>query len=340
MEKMNSKEGVLLEIGNYGELHPKEIKWLWEPFIPAGKVILLQGDPGEGKSYFMLAIAAILTIGKPLPLSNDRHEPMNVIYQTMEDDLEDTVLPRFIKCGGDRNRIFYINEKKAPLTFTDIRIKEAIVQTEAKLLVLDTLSSYIGNCQVNAANEVRPRFNSLIETARETDCAIVIIHHLNKTMNTKAVYRTPGSIDLVGAVRGSLLIGRSKENDNEHILVQQKSNFAKLGTAISFTIDEDGVHFISRLQKTADELLVSYIPPVISGRPNVKLEQAMEIISEILSDGNEHEATECEKILRQESISMTTAKKAKSILGVVSVKRKSGWKWILPEEENGVSNRA
>ena len=94
------------------------------------------------------------------------------------------------------------------------------------MLILDPLSSYIGDCQINAANEVRPRFNCLIRIAKETGCAIVIINHLNKMFGTKAIYRTPGSIDIVGAVRSALLIGRNGDNEDERILVQQKANLA------------------------------------------------------------------------------------------------------------------
>ncbi len=138
------------------EIEPREIEWLWYPFIPYGKVTLLQGDPDDGKSTFMLTIAALLTRGEPLPFTDTGkpHEPISVIYQTTEDDADDTIVPRFIKANGDRERLLFISEKESPL------------------------SSYIGDCQINAANEVRPRFNYLIRIAKETGCAIVIIKHL------------------------------------------------------------------------------------------------------------------------------------------------------------------
>ncbi len=211
MQNATQTNNARLELIKASEIEPKKIEWLWYPFIPYGKVTLLQGDPGDGKSTFMLTIAALLTRGEPLPFTETGKPPtpISVIYQTTEDDADDTIVPRFIKANGDRERLLFISEKESPLTFDDGRILSAIRETGARVLILDPLSSYIGDCQINAANEVRPRFNCLIRIAKETGCAIVIINHLNKMFGTKAIYRTPGSIDIVGAVRSALLIGRN-----------------------------------------------------------------------------------------------------------------------------------
>lgn len=173
MQNANQTNNARLELIKASEIEPKEIEWLWYPFIPYGKVTLLQGDPGDGKSTFMLTIAALLTRGEPLPFTDTGkpHEPISVIYQTTEDDADDTIVPRFIKANGDRERLLFISEKESPLTFDDGRILSAIRETGARVLILDPLSSYIGDCQINAANEVRPRFNCLIRIAKETGCA-------------------------------------------------------------------------------------------------------------------------------------------------------------------------
>ena len=149
---------VELEVVRASEITPKEVRWLWYPYIPFGKVTLLQGDPGDGKSKLMLTLSALLSQGKPLPFADesDAHEPMTVIYQTTEDDADDTVVPRFIASDGDRERLIFISENKKNLTFGDNRIREAIERYGAGLLILDPLSSYIGDgCSLNAANETR-----------------------------------------------------------------------------------------------------------------------------------------------------------------------------------------
>ena len=97
---------VELEVVRASEITPREVKWLWYPYIPFGKVTLLQGDPGDGKSKLMLALSALLSQGKPLPFADESntHEPMTVIYQTTEDDADDTVVPRFIALSAKTKR--------------------------------------------------------------------------------------------------------------------------------------------------------------------------------------------------------------------------------------------
>ncbi len=137
---------VPLEIIKASEIEPKEVKWLWYPYIPFGKVTLLQGDPGDGKSKLMLSIAALLSKGEPIPFTEtEENEPMTIIYQTTEDDADDTVVPRFNSAGGDGENLIFIKEDEKTLSFGDNRIREAIEKYNAKLLILDPLSSYIQN---------------------------------------------------------------------------------------------------------------------------------------------------------------------------------------------------
>ena len=177
---------VPLEVVKASEIEPKEVKWLWYPYIPVGKVTLLQGDPGDGKSKLMLSIAALLSKGEPLPFTEtEENEPMTIIYQTTEDDADDTVVPRFNSAGGNGENLIFIKEDEKSLSFGDNRIREAIEMYHAKLLILDPMSSYIGeSCSMNNANETRAEFNHLIAVAKDTGCAIVIIAHMNKMRDT------------------------------------------------------------------------------------------------------------------------------------------------------------
>ena len=102
---------VPLEVVKASEIEPKEVKWLWYPYIPVGKVTLLQGDPGDGKSKLMLSIAALLSKGEPLPFTEtEENEPMTIIYRTTEDDADDTVVPRFNSAGGNGENLIFIKE--------------------------------------------------------------------------------------------------------------------------------------------------------------------------------------------------------------------------------------
>ena len=102
---------IKTDIISADKIEVKEVRWLWPGYIPYGKITLLQGDPGDGKSTFMLTLAALLTTGQSLPFCDEEIEPMNVIYQTTEDDAEDTVVPRFIQAGGDTTKLHFIDEK-------------------------------------------------------------------------------------------------------------------------------------------------------------------------------------------------------------------------------------
>ncbi len=320
-----------LEIIKGSEIEPKEVEWLWHPYIPYGKVTLIQGDPGDGKSTFVLNLAALLTTSRPLPFTDEEREPITVIYQNTEDDADDTVLPRFINADGNPDRLLFINESKKSLNFSDERISEAIRQTGAKLLILDPLSSYIGgDVSLNLANEVRGQFNSLINAARENKCAIVVVGHMNKAQGLKALYRTTGSIDVVGAVRSALLIARTSRDMSctERIMAVQKSNLAPAGQAIVFSVSEKGIDWIEQRDLSADDILGN---STVFGRPDEKLTEAKDFIGSMLADGM-LASTECENRLKAAGIKPTTTKKAKKELGVLSEKIGQVWYWELPNK--------
>lgn len=326
-----------LKIISSTNVEVREINWLWYPFIPRGKVTILQGDPGEGKSTFMLTLAAYLTRGEALPFTDcgEPPDPITVLYQSTEDDYDDTIVPRFIKAGGIRDRLAFIDESEYPLTFDDDRILEGIKQTGAKLLVLDPLASYIGDCSLNASNEVRQKFNALINAARETDCAIVVVNHMNKMPGLKAIYRTPGSIDVAGAVRSILLLARDPDEEDKRYLVQTKMNLASKGDALEFRIEDGGIKFTGITDKTADEILRKQDFVSGIGRPDVKLQEAKEVIEELLAAGAAVPAENCEAVLKKNGIRRSTAQTAKRELGIESVRIQERWYWKLPETDEG-----
>ena len=156
------------------------VDWLWFPYIPFGKLTIVQGNPGEGKTYFAMQLAAACTNRKPLP-NMEASEPVNVIYQTAEDGLGDTVKPRLQEAGADLDRVLVIDDGDQPLTLSDERLEKAICQNGAKLLIIDPVQAFLGaNVDMNRANEVRPIFRRLGDVAQNTGCAILLIGHLNK----------------------------------------------------------------------------------------------------------------------------------------------------------------
>lgn len=323
-----------LEITKASEIEVKSVEWLWYPYIPYGKVTVVQGDSGDGKSTFILKLAAMLTKGEPMPFTDGTgQKPVNVIYQSTEDDADDTIVPRFIKAGGDTDRLLFISEKERYLSFSDERLLEAIRQTKAKLIILDPLSAYIGEgTSINSANEVRSQFRPLIEIAKEQGCAIVIVHHMNKAIGQKALNRGVGSVDVPAAARSVLLIARTdKERPNERILAQVKSNLSPTGSAILFSLDENGIVWLEETSKTADEVLGNMFASV--GRPDEQMQKAKDMLSQILADRLPKPQSEVMEKLKALGVSESTAKRAKSLLKIRSVKQGAQWFWVLPDSE-------
>jgi hypothetical protein len=192
------------------ELTP--VEWLWKPYLPFGKLSVLQGNPGEGKTYFAMHLAAACTNGKLLP-NMERMEHFNVIYQTAEDGLGDTVKPRLIEAGADLDRVLVIDDSEVQLTLSDERIEKAIVENNARLVIIDPIQAYLGaDVDMNRANEVRPIFMRLGQVAQRTGCAILLIGHLNKAAGMQSLQRGLGSIDIAAAGRvvGVLSGGRGR----------------------------------------------------------------------------------------------------------------------------------
>ena len=203
-----TEQKIELKMIRMSEVQSQEIEWLWYPFIPYGKLTIIQGDPGDGKTTMVLNLAAKLSKGEALDENMKVTEPVNVIYQTAEDGLADTVKPRLELAGADCERIIVIDESDKSLSMVDERLEEAIVRTGARLLILDPIQAYLGGgMDMNRANEARDMTKKLGALAEKTKCAIILIGHMNKASGNKAAYRGMGSIDFFAVAR-SVITGR------------------------------------------------------------------------------------------------------------------------------------
>lgn len=210
-----------LKMIKMSEVQSQEIEWLWYPFIPYGKLTIVQGDPGDGKTTLILNIAAKLSKGEGLDNDMKLMESMNIIYQTAEDGLADTVKPRLEKAGADCERILIIDESDKSLSMADERLEEAIIQTGARMLILDPIQAYLGGgMDMNRANEARDMTKRLGVLAEKYKCAIILIGHMNKASGNKAAYRGMGSIDFFAVARSVLLVGRVEGEPNIRAVVQ------------------------------------------------------------------------------------------------------------------------
>jgi archaellum biogenesis ATPase FlaH len=317
-----SRDG--LKLIRMGGVEVTEINWLWYPYIPYGKISVVQGDPGNGKTSMVLAIAAALTKGDTLPESATTAEPINVIFQTAEDGLGDTVKPRLLQAGADCDRIIVIDESEKELSLSDDRIEEALIQTGAKLFILDPLQAYLGaDVDMHRANEVRPILKRMSQLADKTGCAVVVVGHLNKGTN-QSQYRGLGSIDIQAAARSVLTVGRIN-GDNKYLraFAQGKNNLAPEGKSIAFELDPvTGFRWVGSHPITIDELL--------NGK--VDKETAAELAQTFLVaelTGKIIPAKDIFEMADERDISGRTLKRVKSAAGVRSFKKNNQWFWTI-----------
>ena len=291
------------------ELTP--VEWLWKPYLPFGKLSVLQGNPGEGKTYFAMHLAAACTNGKLLP-NMERMEPFNVIYQTAEDGLGDTVKPRLIEAGADLDRVLVIDDSDVQLTLSDERIEKAIIENNARLVIIDPIQAYLGaDVDMNRANEVRPIFMRLGQVAQRTGCAILLIGHLNKAAGMQSLQRGLGSIDIAAAVRSVMFIGKLKHDPTMRILTHEKSSLAPPGASLAFSLgDESGFRWVGEYDITADEMLSGIEP-----QRETKTQQAKDLICTLLAGGKQVLSEDIDKAALERGIPGRTVRDAKRELG-------------------------
>ncbi|WP_264176895.1 AAA family ATPase [Claveliimonas monacensis] len=325
----------------------EQIEWLLYPFIPFGKVTIIQGDPGEGKTTMVLQIIAKLTRGEPILLNKKSQkeaqqdseenlkqevlsqdnpiQPVNVIYQTAEDGLGDTIKPRLLAAGADCSRVLVIDDREQPLTMVDVRLEEAIMQTKARMVVLDPIQGFLGtDVDMHRANEIRPLMKRMAVLAEKYHCAIILIGHMNKNSNGKSSYRGLGSIDFQAAARSVLIVGRLKDEPETRVMCHVKSSLAPEGKSVAFRLDkETGFQWIGEYDISADDLL--------SGDARgQKSRIAKEFLLDILADGGMAQK-KIEEEASKQGIKKKTLRNAKQELEIDSVKRGNQWFWILSE---------
>ena len=315
-----------LKIISMDEVPVEEVEWLWYPYIPFGKLTIIHGDGGEGKTTLILQLAALLSRGEKLPCDSTEREPIKVIYQTAEDGLGDTIKPRLLAGNADCSQIKVIDESEATLTMLDERIEKAIVETGARALILDSVQAYIGaKVDMNRANEVRAILSQLGRIAGQYRCAIILVGHLNKVQGNKSNYRGLGSIDFQATARSVLIVGRLKDNPQIRVMVQDKSSLDPEGETIAFELaKENGFRGLGHYDISGDDLLCG-IPR------EKKSEQAENLILEYLSQGKYPQQALLKKA-QAIGISKRVLDEAKKELNVRSLKEGSQWYWELPEK--------
>lgn len=321
---------------------PERVRWLWPGYIPAGKVTVLDGDPGLGKSTIMIDLAARLSMGGQLP-NGKQHPPMGSILLMGEDGAADTIVPRLINAGADLERIgirdTYENDKgnEIPPGFpSDLpKLKEDIIAARAGMVVIDPIMSYL-DPDINSNNDqqVRRALMPLAQLAEETGCAIVLLRHLNKSQSGSALYRGGGSIGFVGVARSALIVVRDPDLPERVILASNKTNLGPPPPSLNYKLIgcENGAACVEWQGHNAHtaETLVQATQGGQEGRS--ALREAEDFLRDVL-EGGPLLVNSLKKQAREAGIADATLQRAKVSLGVTSQKARTQdgqYTWMLP----------
>lgn len=318
MENLNCE----LKLINMEDIKCENVEWLWYPFVPYGKITIIQGDPGEGKTTLVLQMIAKLTRGETI-INSETKEPINVIYQTAEDGLSDTIKPRLVAANADCSKVLVIDDKETPLTMLDVRLEKAISETGARLVVLDPIQGFLGaDVDMHRANEIRPVMKHIAEIAEKYRCAIILVGHMNKCNMGKSAYRGLGSIDFQAAARSVLIVGRIKNEPEIRVVCQIKNSLAPEAKSIAFKLSEkNGFEWLGECDVKAEELLCGTAK-------GMKQKTAINFLEDTLSKGKMAQ-TKIAELAEEKGISNKTLRNAKKTLEVKASKIGNQWYWEL-----------
>ena len=338
-----SKAGRQPILVSLADVRMEPLRPLWNGYLYRGKLHLVEGDPGLGKSTALLDLAARLSTGNPMPDGSPVVARVGVVILSAEDGLADTIKPRLEAAGADPSRIFAmsgVSDRPGDLPGlpSDLDAFEAaIVQSQAALAVVDPLMAYL-DPQVNSwrDQDVRRALGALMEVAERTGCAIVCVRHLNKSTGTQAVYRGGGSIGLVGAARVALLVAADPDDEQRRVLATVKNNLSPHASSLAFRLVPDEATGAARIEwlgastHHASSLLAVPTEP----EERSAIDEGVAVLEEILAAGPVR-ATIAKRAALDAGIRAATLQRAKKSAGVetrrVGGAGKDGWwEWQLP----------
>jgi hypothetical protein len=317
---------------------PTPVTWLWWPYLAIGKIAMVDGDPGIGKSLLLTQIAAALSKSYPLPDQDGKTTfatggPHVTVMLSTEDGLADTLKPRLDEAQADASKVKVLTHWKDddgelhPFTFFDMPILRAVLEEyHPRLVIIDPIQAYLGGIDINRANETRPLLAALHQLAEEYQCAIACIRHPAKAyQGGKALHRGLGSVDFIGAARTGLFVEQHPLSETKVLVAQSKSNIGPLGRTLIFSKEGGQFEWCGRSRLSAEMLAGSGRGP----DPAAFLE-AVVWLERRLEDGFPVKSTTLKDEAEEEGISFPTLRRAKKALRVESHKPQEEWYWLLP----------
>ena len=284
--EFSKKENIIC----FEDIESKDVEWIWYPYIPKGKLVLLMGDPGTGKTYLTTYISSIISKGDKFINSFENTEKGIVVLQNGEDGIGDTIKKRLEYANANLKNIVTINEEQEPLSLQKTeKIKNLIEKLNPKLMIFDPLTLYIGkNVEINSANEIRGILSPISRLCSDYNTTIILVMHLNKS-DSKALYKGLGSIDFMAIARSALLITTDEEQETRFI-THIKSSLAKAGETLGFNIaPEGGIEWLESEE-------VKQLNENHSSKSNTKYEKAKSFIFGCIASAKKISSEELEKL--------------------------------------------
>jgi len=314
-------------------IEAKEVDWLMPPLIPYGMITIMEGDPGVGKSYLAMHIAAQVSIGGSLP-GVPKLRKGRVLYISAEDDPGYTIRPRIDAMGGDPDRI----RIQADYTALDDdgleQLMDEIRRKPPALIIIDPLFAYVpSNADMYRPNVIRALLSELKEAAEYDETAILLVRHLTKTKRDKAIYQGSGSMDVIGAARSAFLVARHPDDENLKIVAHVKHNISEQGQSWVYELvkeTEDGLpilKWVGPSNLTIDDLMGGD-----DGDRKTALDQAIDFLRDELKNGP-RAVGHIEAKAQAQGIAARTIDRARKEIGVLAKKVKASWMLSLPDDQ-------
>jgi len=342
------------------DVKSKPIKWLWPHYIALGKLIMIAGNPGLGKSQLTANIAAIVTTGGKWPITEAPCPKGMVAFLSAEDDVEDTIKPRLVAAGADVSRIFTIEavperEQKTNIATrrhfnlkTDIEKLGKLLTNNPDISVvfIDPITAYLGNTDSHKNSDVRALLAPLMDLAAKHEVSIIAVSHLNKSASTEALMRVSGSLGFVAAARAAFLVARDPTDDNKRLFLPMKNNIGKDQTGFAFRIEECKLPDNIETSKIvwSDECVDTKADEILSqqnnGNNKLAIEEAEDFLTIELANTSK-DANSLFSLAKQNGIAEKTLQRAKNNLGI-RIHREGFGKgsksiWSLPLKEEAES---
>lgn len=340
-----SEKDTELELINFKDVPAEPVDWLWYPYIAYGKISLIHGNAGDGKTFLSLKIAADCSNGTQLPGNPRESKPIKIIYLSAEDGLGDTIKPRLVDTNANYENIYTIDESEKVLTFDDPRIEDAIVKTGARIIIFDPIQAYVGKgVDLNNAGDMRRVTRPLTQLAEKHKIAVIIVGHLNKTKGISSISKNLGSTDIPAVARSVLVVGRYKDDPSVRVIIQDKNSLGPEGTPVAFRLDSDkGFEWLEGYDDvTATDVM--YSERSSKNSRCTKLDTTIDFLTELFKDPTTRiPSTEVYEKAIAIGVAKRTVDTAKQYVpGLSSVKVGKNWEWYidqtkLPQEDQEFS---